>query len=605
MSDTRLADGAAGASVSSGGEPMRLSPRLYELLLAAIILLAYGLVMFGCWSDIVGNRFHDPDDLMRLQQVRDWLAGQSWFDVTQYRVDPPHGLPMHWSRLLDVPLAAIILLVRPFAGQPAAELAACIVVPFLTYAALGGLIARITRQIFDSRGLALLAAVFYGFDPGGYALAHPLRIDHHGWQAVCGLAIVSALLGKRSPRRVAIAGFAAALWMHISLEGIVFAAACGAGLGLRWVLQPERERTALPVYLGTLTLASLALFLVAHGGALFDRTFCDAVSPVHMTLFALAAIGSWVALRYADRGPVTRLGVLGVTAIACAALYKIWAPQCSAGAFAMLTPLDVKLWYSLVAEGQPIWHEPVHEIAGWLGFPLIGLVGVMIEYRSPRRSPILIDYGFLLLVATAIGVLVLRAGAVSNILAIPGALMLVRMISKPIQTLRLPVARIVAQAGTVLLLLPVAPAVLAVSVVTPPAGEKRAGEAFERCTDLARIRGLDALPTGLWLSDLDFASAIVAGTPHSVIAASYHRTPLAMDDVLRFFATDEVQARAVVERKRPAYVYFCPDSNSARGLARAAPSGIATRLIAGRPPAWLKPISIPGLADARIYSVIY
>jgi hypothetical protein len=69
---------------------------------------------------------------MRLQQVRDWLAGQSWFDVTQYRVDPPHGLPMHWSRLLDVPLAAVILLVRPFAGQPAGELAACIVVPFFT-----------------------------------------------------------------------------------------------------------------------------------------------------------------------------------------------------------------------------------------------------------------------------------------------------------------------------------------------------------------------------------------------------------------------------------------------------------------------------------------
>jgi hypothetical protein len=470
---------------------------------------------------------------------------------------------------------------------------------------LGGLIARITRQVFDSRGLALLAAVFYGCDPGSYALAHPLRIDHHGWQAVCALAIVSALLGKHSPRRTAIAGFAAALWMHISLEGIVFAAACGAGLGLRWVLRPERERMALTAYLGTLTLASLALFLVAHGGALFDRTFCDAVSPVHMTLFALATVGSWAALRFADRGPVPRLGALGLTAVACAALYKAWAPQCGAGAFAMLTPLDVKLWYSLVAEGQPIWHEPVHEIVGWLGFPLIALVGVIVELRRTEQRAILIDYGYLLLAATAIGILVLRAGTVSNILAIPGALMLLRIASKRIQAFHLPVARIFAQSGIVLLLLPVTPAVLAVSVVEQPAGEKHAGEAFAACTDLSHIRGLDALPTGLWLSDLDFASAIVAGTPHSVIAASYHRSPLAMDDVLRFFATDEAQARAVVERRRPAYVYFCPDSNSARGLAKAAPNDMAARLIAGRQPAWLKPVSIPGLADARIYSVTY
>ena len=73
MSDTRLADGAAGASDSSGGEPMRLSPRLYGLLLTAIILLFYGLMVFSSWSGIRGERFHDPDDLMRLQQVRDWI----------------------------------------------------------------------------------------------------------------------------------------------------------------------------------------------------------------------------------------------------------------------------------------------------------------------------------------------------------------------------------------------------------------------------------------------------------------------------------------------------------------------------------------------------
>ena len=56
------------------------------------------------------------DDAMRLVEVRDLIAGQGWFDLTQYRLDPP-GLPMHWSRVIDAPLAAIILMLRPLVGH--------------------------------------------------------------------------------------------------------------------------------------------------------------------------------------------------------------------------------------------------------------------------------------------------------------------------------------------------------------------------------------------------------------------------------------------------------------------------------------------------------
>jgi hypothetical protein len=37
------------------------------------------------------------DDAMRLVEVRDLLAGQAWFDLTQHRLDPPQGSLMHWS----------------------------------------------------------------------------------------------------------------------------------------------------------------------------------------------------------------------------------------------------------------------------------------------------------------------------------------------------------------------------------------------------------------------------------------------------------------------------------------------------------------------------
>ena len=82
--------------------------------------------------------FRDPDDAMRLVQVRDWLAGQFFFDVSQHRVNPPHGGPMHWSRIVDMPIAGLILLLRPLLGAASAELIACIAVPLLL---LGGLVA--------------------------------------------------------------------------------------------------------------------------------------------------------------------------------------------------------------------------------------------------------------------------------------------------------------------------------------------------------------------------------------------------------------------------------------------------------------------------------
>lgn len=48
----------------------------------------------------------DTDDAMRLVQIRDLLAGQGWFDMSQHRLMPPNGAGMHWSRLVDAPSPA-------------------------------------------------------------------------------------------------------------------------------------------------------------------------------------------------------------------------------------------------------------------------------------------------------------------------------------------------------------------------------------------------------------------------------------------------------------------------------------------------------------------
>ena len=106
------------------------------LLLFAIWLVAAAISLFMHRADIALFRFTDPDDAMRLVEVRDFLAGQSWFDVSQHRANPPYGAPMHWSRLVDVPIAGAILLLRPLVGNDGAEVGAVLLVPGLTLAAL-------------------------------------------------------------------------------------------------------------------------------------------------------------------------------------------------------------------------------------------------------------------------------------------------------------------------------------------------------------------------------------------------------------------------------------------------------------------------------------
>src|SRR6202007_1565415 len=75
----------------------------------ALAVLALILSVAKFWPSVVSvwstGAFANPDDAMRLVEVRDWRAGQAWFDLHQYRLDPPTGVDMHWTRVVDVPLA--------------------------------------------------------------------------------------------------------------------------------------------------------------------------------------------------------------------------------------------------------------------------------------------------------------------------------------------------------------------------------------------------------------------------------------------------------------------------------------------------------------------
>ena len=91
--------------------------------LAALILIV------GSGAAALHQDFSEPDNAMRLVRVRDFLAGQSWFDPVQHRLNPPDGTAMHWARWLDGAIAAPIGLLTPLIGQTPAEIATAFLWP--------------------------------------------------------------------------------------------------------------------------------------------------------------------------------------------------------------------------------------------------------------------------------------------------------------------------------------------------------------------------------------------------------------------------------------------------------------------------------------------
>ncbi|MFN5824838.1 MAG: hypothetical protein ACK44T_12530, partial [Sphingomonadales bacterium] len=154
------------------------------LAYAIIWLLLAGLLLFLSRDNVATLSGWDPDDQLRLVQLRDFLGGQSWWDSSQYRLNAPDGAPMHWSRLIELPLAAIILALRPLLGTYGAEMAAGIIVPLGCYALIAAILASIAARIAGHiAGVSALMMAMVA--PALSMQLRPMRIDHHGWQLVC------------------------------------------------------------------------------------------------------------------------------------------------------------------------------------------------------------------------------------------------------------------------------------------------------------------------------------------------------------------------------------------------------------------------------------
>ncbi|MEP6239845.1 hypothetical protein [Erythrobacter sp.] len=559
------------------------------------------------WNTIASLHFSDPDDILRLIQVRDLLGGQNWFDVSQARIDAPGGgTAMHWSRLVDLPLALVILVLTPLMGSAMAETAAIVIVPLITLACVMVLASRIAWRLWGDEEATLTALVIVISIPVLFQLS-PMRIDHHGWQLVCALAAVNGLLSRSAVRAGWIIGASFAAWLSISIEGLPLAAITFAVLAFRWLRDPKAH-VWLVSAIQSLALVSAALFAVTRGFSDL-AAYCDAISPVHLTMFGWGAL-CLTLLAQPARVPLgLRLAGFALAGGGALAMMLSAAPQCaSGGGFAQVDPLVADIWLSNVLEGRPLWEQVLAIALQYLAAPLIAIyASLQLMARSHEGlREFWRDYALIIAGALAISVFVARTGAAACVLASPLVAWQLRRWMKTIRMMESPLPRMAAMVGVACALLPAVPAVLLTSAMPVRASVGGAADVPLRVAD-CRVQDaavtLNELPQGEIYALLDIAPELLLVSDHSVVATGHHRGHKAMKVLIETAIGTTDNARETLRRRGSSYVAICPALYETRTYESIAPEGFVPQLANGNVPEWLEPVPVSDANGLKIWRV--
>lgn len=567
----------------------------------AVWLLGAALMLFAGWGAFSPAHFLDGDDALRLQQVRDLLAGQGWFDLTQNRIAPPDGVPMHWTRIVDLPIATVIVLLRPLLGMAQAEVVAIVLVPLLTLLAAVALTARLAARQFGAKAGAIAALLVLTAVPASFRMM-PLRIDHHGWQYVLALVALNGMASRSVRGGGAVAGLALALSLAISLESLPLAVIFAGVCALRLLRGDDRW---LVSFMASLALGGAGLFLLTRGlGDLAD--YCDALSPVHVAvLLWVAGVCALALPRLRTRPPALGMAVLGMAGLGAVAIMGLRAPQClSADAFGALDPLVKTVWLQSVVEGLPFWRQGLVLGATMVLLPALGLLACwrlwcMAQNRQARDF--WVDTALLLAGATLVGLLVARASAVACLFAaVPAAWQIEEQIARWSAD-RLLLRRLARVLLIVALFVPGALVGMAASAINPP--KPPSGKLIQTCDFAALAPQIAAMPRATILSGLDIGPTLLVTSNHTVIATAHHRASAAMRDLIVAFLGPDHGARKIMAQRGATLVVVCPSGGESRVYRKLAPNGFMAHLVKGRAPDWLEPVPVDPQSGVKVWRV--
>ncbi len=588
------------SSSQPGLKQSSLAGRANSLLpiLAGALLIWFALnwdTLVTVWTT---GAFIDTDDAMKMVEVRDWMNGQGWFDMVSHRMDAPGGVLMHWSRLFDVPQAAMVKFFSLFASAETAERLMRIVNAGVWFAAELLAVARVSTLLMG-RDSAAFAVLLTAFSLVTGALFTPGSIDHHNTQAVLLMVLLWMLIEMFDSQRkifAICAGVVAAYSLQISIENLPSIAVMIAAIGLTYAVKGESYVSQIRNFSASLALSALVMLAVTFTPANYGHLTYDAFSIVHAGSAVLGCIGflalSAIGARFEVKGRLIALALIGgLVAVTILALF----PGLLKDPLSAVPDLVRQGWLDNVMEAKTLptllRQEPMDNLpiaipmllgtvamifalakstgaarVRWayvLGFVLIGDIGVFWQVRmAPLTMPVILLGGVYACIS-AIGFAANSPRAWMKILPI----LMLAPLSDTMWTLVLP------KDGA--------------------GGSAAAAEDGAACFAANAFTPFRNLPKGTILSMIDPGSHFLAFTDHNVVTGPFHRDFRGLALTLQAWKSPVGQAEGFVRESGATYLAFCPAANEFQSMAKA-PNGLAANLRDGKIPAWLTPVELAG-----------
>lgn len=556
----------------------RPAPIVPFALLLTVLLTAGWTAL--AWAELSHLVLPGADAMMRLAQIRDWLNGQAFADLAQYRMGGVDGVAMPWSRLPDLVPGLVAAMLTPLMGATRAELAAVVFWPellFFLYLVLAG---RIATRLSDDRAAGWTAVVLAAIAYPAIGLFVPGRIDHQGLQIVLVEAMLLAMLGRN--------GFLAALWGATSLlVGLETTPLVAAMLLLACLQWRETGRGAADIGVGLL-IPALAGFLLLRP-QVWTTEWCDGFTPGLFAILMIAG-GAWLVLgglspRLPDRrwrtGTALAIGGLAVTAAWAAA------PGCFAGSYGPADPVLARIWAGHVGEAGGILVQAPGAAIACLGLAMVALIAAAWFWRhaADRR-----DLWLVMFILIAVSVLTafwrLRAIDAGTALAAP---VLAALISHARG--RGGVATAIAWIASAGLVWQGIGTLAGSAAAAPPTAQGGAG-----CIANTTLKQLDQLDPGTVAAPIDMSAYIIGRTGLRVLAGPDHRNDRGNRALYDIVLSDDAAARYQANLWAIDYVALCPESFGEVPAAMIRPNSLLAHLRAGEAPAWLAPVA---LIDSR------
>ena len=568
---------------------------LFIVLLAAIAIAVVKAVIGGIKMEenfiSMGN-----DDIMRLVMVRDWLAGQSWFDTTQYRLVPPEGVLIHWSRYVDAGIATFIVPFSYFLPMETAELIGSAIWPTVIFVLTLLIVGFGTKRIFGpiAACFAVMCTIFWPLLGDVHSRAG--NLDHHNVQLLMMVILVYAAVWPDRPVGAGIiGGLAAAFAVSTGLESLLFIVAASVVVFGRCVFDRCNEtRQLLVAFCLALAAGSFVFWLGLTAPALRALPVCDQLGTPMLSVIAISVVATLAPLALRGRFPsgTFHIGATVVlTAIGLAIAWPLLGP-CVDGPYGDLPPELQEMISTRVTEAKPflIYVQTRTGAALLFTIPVItALIAGSVLWWSRRdgseagQTQNAILGQLLLLGAFGICLVFLQMRTVilvASVVPAIGGICLAVLLKAYLES------RDITKAALMFI---VAIGVIAPQVILNPLAPYFKGTSTEKtganCRDYTSLAALNEVPPAVILNGTNMGAPVLWATHHSTLAAPYHRSPAAFMNGGLGFELEEAAFQELARENGATHVLLCAD-NTYR-------SDFLTGLAAGEISAdWLRRVSV-------------